>query len=536
MDNLDIIDIVKRDNGIDEDFIGDFIDSMDELSSTEERFDKYMEIVQLLKDYDNNDLITPEKNVENMETAIDLLSILIEDFGYDREKKEYILKRIIEEDVFKDLLSCKHEDGKMASKILENFHNKDFSRIFAEYFKSYTEYLKDGNLEGRAGTIASIITYTDENGELKYNNELAEIMYKKFLQNNNREFSATEYIPQLRMYKGEDGKLYQGELEIPKGMFPRRTIKEIEDSEEYGIVPVLIKIEDVSSLSVEKIEELVDKGANIEGIIVESKLLPDDERFEDLVDGFNFYDIETYKKCKMKIDQYISEANIDYENLRGTPNIDKIVFGKIIRMLSDISYDHSALDAEKETKSCTARNLVGGLLQGSCVCAGYAEIVRNIFSCYGIDTQTIVGDNKTKGDSKHAWNKIKLDGQWYNLDLTQVAGSMDNFSSFEDSFLLKSDTEFRTHYYFDIKQPTEIQECFESIPYKELQTYMFGSPEQIAELPVRGETSKVGSSKSTENIINSLISSVRSTELHQSKQIVLESVAEKSPKQEEMQK
>lgn len=99
-----------------------------------------------------------------------------------------------------------------------------------------------------------------------------------------------------------------------------------------------------------------------------------------------------------------------------------------------------------------------GLLKGKCVCAGYAEILRNALALAGIEAEYVEGDmvkkevvenfneedlekykkrkRKTglyifkdeKGKKhigeRHAWVKCKIDGEWYNFDPTWDIGSL----------------------------------------------------------------------------------------------------------------
>ena len=70
-----------------------------------------------------------------------------------------------------------------------------------------------------------------------------------------------------------------------------------------------------------------------------------------------------------------------------------------------------------------SRNLLG-LLRGTAVCQGYAEIIRNSASEYGIQVELIRG-SAPNGES-HAWNQVKLDGFWYDDDFTNYQTHLAN--------------------------------------------------------------------------------------------------------------
>ena len=76
-----------------------------------------------------------------------------------------------------------------------------------------------------------------------------------------------------------------------------------------------------------------------------------------------------------------------------------------------------------------AGNLLG-LLSGKAVCRGNAEIIRNILSEFGIEATVILG-------AKHAWNQVKLDGQWYDDDFTNYEGylAQDKLATASQRFL-----------------------------------------------------------------------------------------------------
>lgn len=61
----------------------------------------------------------------------------------------------------------------------------------------------------------------------------------------------------------------------------------------------------------------------------------------------------------------------------------------------------------------------GALIEGKAVCAGYSKAFQQIAHKAGLETVYVSGiaDNGG-GYESHAWNKVKLDGDWYNIDVT----------------------------------------------------------------------------------------------------------------------
>ena len=72
------------------------------------------------------------------------------------------------------------------------------------------------------------------------------------------------------------------------------------------------------------------------------------------------------------------------------------------------------------TFSETSYDTAGPLLYGRAVCDGYAKALDLLCYLSGIDCVRINGEatNSSGNTGGHAWNKVKIDGQWYNIDVT----------------------------------------------------------------------------------------------------------------------
>ena len=60
-------------------------------------------------------------------------------------------------------------------------------------------------------------------------------------------------------------------------------------------------------------------------------------------------------------------------------------------------------------------NAYGALCLGVAVCEGYAEAAALLLNRAGVETLVITGDSRGE---KHAWNIVKIDGDYYHLDVT----------------------------------------------------------------------------------------------------------------------
>ena len=150
------------------------------------------------------------------------------------------------------------------------------------------------------------------------------------------------------------------------------------------------------------------------------------------------------------------------------------VFSEICKRLSaHIVYDHDSHEKRIETGKASDADvytLRNGILKGSCVCDGYAKILKLALDIYGIECERIYGDPKITDEEKassgdrfgHAWNQVKIGGQWFNFDLTWERDEIVREGKV-DINLLRSDTEFQNHDKYSEDRPTYIHPCDTSV-------------------------------------------------------------------------
>lgn len=86
-------------------------------------------------------------------------------------------------------------------------------------------------------------------------------------------------------------------------------------------------------------------------------------------------------------------------------------------------YDNAALEnAEQndykyvDSKFDDSFTAYGALINGKCVCAGYAGAFKLLADAAGLESVVVTG--MLDGNLPHAWNKVKIDGEWEILDVT----------------------------------------------------------------------------------------------------------------------
>jgi hypothetical protein len=160
------------------------------------------------------------------------------------------------------------------------------------------------------------------------------------------------------------------------------------------------------------------------------------------------YDIEKYKMLHEAMNNVVSGI---------TPDMSEInKFMIIYKRLGNIKYDHAIVEElySKYAKDNidNTRNLVNGLMKGTCVCAGYSDILHVALNEVGIENQKVTGVATT---AYHQWNQIKIDNVWYNTDLTGDAPALREDSFLNMVFCLRSDKDFKN----DHTATTEVNKC-----------------------------------------------------------------------------
>lgn len=154
-----------------------------------------------------------------------------------------------------------------------------------------------------------------------------------------------------------------------------------------------------------------------------------------------FYSKEDVDMAENAIEQVKNEiisltsGKSDYEKI-------KIVHDYLI---DNVEYDTTVLGSN-------IYNIYGALVSKRCVCEGYAKSFQYLMNELGIDTAIVIGTgtNSNNETENHAWNYVKLDNNWYAVDVTWDdpiiigGGKLSNKSRYQ-YFLKGSSTFNRNH-------------------------------------------------------------------------------------------
>lgn len=193
--------------------------------------------------------------------------------------------------------------------------------------------------------------------------------------------------------------------------------------------------------------------------IVEVQIIDEENRESDCQE--EPYTREDFFKIRQKIDEI--KGKIEIPDI-SDENREKKIFMQVYNVLGKmIDYNHYAVTEEGRKDSVlriTCRNLKDGLLKRKAVCAGYADILKNILGEFGIRADYIGRDPENiekyaermgyaerialdeslgletmsieefakmcgyKDEAGHAWNSVELDGKKYLCDLTWDADNI----------------------------------------------------------------------------------------------------------------
>ena len=182
----------------------------------------------------------------------------------------------------------------------------------------------------------------------------------------------------------------------------------------------------------------------------------------------NVYTREEMLAIRKEVDSIIGQVQIPPE---GAQDREKLIFTQVYSILAQkMKYDHEPIKKENEKNTQmqkTCSNLYGGLVNGKCVCTGYANILPNILSCFEIQAKYIGAPHNPDIDNGepygHAWNEVYLDGKSYLTDLTWDRNNI-CAGHFPLNFFLKSKDDFKHN---DFIFNVEKGECEESLSINE---------------------------------------------------------------------
>ena len=110
---------------------------------------------------------------------------------------------------------------------------------------------------------------------------------------------------------------------------------------------------------------------------------------------------------------------------------------------NNIAYSYTTPEEGIRKEKIFRQNLITKTLKsGQAICEGYASLFTDLCTIMGMDAEIIAGTSrnnesqigKLPQEGDHAWNAVKVNGQWQLLDVTWAAGIVDSEKGFVKIF------------------------------------------------------------------------------------------------------
>lgn len=124
------------------------------------------------------------------------------------------------------------------------------------------------------------------------------------------------------------------------------------------------------------------------------------------------------------IDEFSSKEQVDEAITRVERVRNSLVRKKTSSIYDNLKMVHNYLidniEYDSSVTSSNTYDIYGALVNGRCVCEGYAKAFKYILDGMGIESTLVIGKatNSSGKSENHAWNYVKLDGNYYAIDCT----------------------------------------------------------------------------------------------------------------------
>ena len=122
--------------------------------------------------------------------------------------------------------------------------------------------------------------------------------------------------------------------------------------------------------------------------------------------------------------------------------------------------------------------LEGPMLKRLSVCSGYAYAFQTMAEFAGLEVKFVAGyaEDPTAPQKSHAWNKVKIGGTWYNVDVgwddpADPDKSPEDHSDNTLKYFLVSDAQLEPDHYYFILTEKDLPECKVNYDYGTILKY-----------------------------------------------------------------
>lgn len=174
-----------------------------------------------------------------------------------------------------------------------------------------------------------------------------------------------------------------------------------------------IELADINELNIQQLEFLNENGGDIRNIKLDG--------IKNAI--FNVNDFIGLKKVIESITRTVDKAELEIKKFLQI----YAIIGK------NLTYNRSSNFKEAINKKLAS-------------CQGYSELLKLALNNVGIESEIIDGTYKEEGEPNfdgHVWNQVKIDGQWYNCDITWDSLNIKNGKSLR--YCLRDDEFFENN-------------------------------------------------------------------------------------------
>ena len=266
------------------------------------------------------------------------------------------------------------------------------------YNNNSIDTLLDENIfSGIDGAMETTTTTTETSSTksrylYKQLDNTAKTIYDKLYENKEKLKTGT--------YKIEFGNTFQSLLSKEKGD------TELKKQYQSAIEALVYENPDIFYLDVTKMYINIEKITKVTGVKY-NVYIDNGNDVSYLSEGF--YTKEDIEKYESQIDQI---KNRIIASLAGKKDYQKI------KAVHDYLID--TIEYENDLTQDDIYDIYGALVAKRCVCEGYAKAFQYLMNEMGIENTIVIGigTNSKAQTENHAWNYVKLDGNWYAVDVT----------------------------------------------------------------------------------------------------------------------
>ncbi len=134
-----------------------------------------------------------------------------------------------------------------------------------------------------------------------------------------------------------------------------------------------------------------------------------------MVSNNSAYDQSSFDRMTAQIRSKRTEilSDVSIAGAQGALEKELAIHDKLLEM---IVYDKAC--AQASSAYHISHTAYGALLNGTCVCDGYSLAFSYLLDGVGINSMVVSGRAGEEATGNHAWNIVKLDGSWYEVDCT----------------------------------------------------------------------------------------------------------------------